>query len=119
MRGWKEWIGAAAVVAVVGTAVPVLAQGEKKDVAEGERLFNAQSCHMCHSIAGKGNKAHPLDAIGSKLSGEQIRMWIGDPKGMAAKAHVELKPPMPEFGSKLSKKQIDALVDYLDTLKKP
>ncbi len=118
MQGWKQWIAVAAVVAGVGAAVPVFAQSEKKEVAQGEKVFNSQSCHMCHSIAGKGNKMHPLDGVGSKLSAEQIRMWIRDAKGMAAKEKVEMKPPMPEFGSKLTKQQIDDLADYLETLKK-
>ncbi len=117
MQRWKQWVAIAAVI-TVGAAVPVLAQAEKKDVAQGEKVFNSQSCHMCHSIAGKGNTKHPLDGVGSKLSADEIRGWLKDPKDMAAKAHVELKPEMPSFGSKLSKEQMDALVDYLETLKK-
>jgi len=116
----NNWMIGAAVTLAVGMALPAFAQGEKKDVSQGQQLFMSQSCHFCHSIDGKGNKKNPLDGVGSKLSEDQIHMWITDPKGAAAKANVTMKPPaMTSFASKLSKDQIDALADYLETLKKP
>jgi mono/diheme cytochrome c family protein len=118
MKVRTVWIAVAAHALGIGAAAPALGQAEKKDVAQGQKLFMSEACHFCHSIKGEGNKLHPLDGVGSKLSADDIRQWIRDPKAMAAKAHITLKPEMPPFASKLTKEQIDALADYLETLKK-
>lgn len=85
--------------------------------ADGMKIFAAQKCTLCHSIAGKGNPKGPLDNVGRKLTPDEIRQWIVSPKEMAAKAKATRKPPMKVY-SNLTKQDVDALVAYLQTLKR-
>ncbi len=102
------------VAAVVAVAFSGVARAQ--DVkAKGEKLFTDQKCSMCHSIAGKGNKKLPLDDVGSKLKAEEIREWIVSPKTAAAKHKA---PATMKSYEKLPKEDVDALVAYLETLKK-
>ena len=80
-------------------------------------MFTAQKCTTCHAIAGKGNKKGPLDDVGSKLTAEQIKQWITDPVGTAAKTKPapNRKPAMKK--KDLSAGDVDALVALLTTLK--
>jgi len=99
----------------------ILAAGTASAVAqdantEGEKVFAAQKCAMCHSVGGKGNPKGPLDEVGSQLSASDIGAWITDSKGMTAKAKSTRKPAMKEFT--LPKEDVDALVTYLSAMKK-
>ena len=40
-------------------------------------------CCICHSIAGKGKRQGPLDGVGCKLTADEIRVWLIDPKDAA------------------------------------
>jgi mono/diheme cytochrome c family protein len=103
------------IVGVLG-AGPGLRAGQAT-AAAGEKVFAAQKCSICHSIAGKGNKNGPLDDVGAKLSAADIRAWIVNAPEMAKKANSTKKPPMKSFAS-LPAADVDALVAYLQTLKK-
>jgi mono/diheme cytochrome c family protein len=96
-------------------AVPVAAQDAK--VAQGEKVYAAQKCQSCHAIAGKGNKANSLDGVGAKLSADDIRQWIVDPKGMTTKTKATGKPPMPPRYATLPAADVDSLVAYMQSLK--
>ena len=85
--------------------------------AAGEKVYTAQKCQICHSIAGKGNQKGSLDGVGSKLSADEIRQWIVDPATMTAKTKATRKPPMKAYAN-LPKGDLDALVTYLASLKK-
>ena len=74
-------------------------------------------CSMCHSIEGKGNKKFPLDGVGSKLSAEDIREWLVNPKVMMEKTKSTAKPAMKAYPD-LPKADLDALVAYMESLKK-
>jgi mono/diheme cytochrome c family protein len=100
--------------ALLATSRPAAAQGDPK---KGAQVYTAQKCQVCHSIAGKGGKANPLDGVGAKISAEETRQWIVSPKEMATKAKSQKKPPMPDRYSKLPAADIDALVAYMQTLK--
>ena len=106
---------AMAVVAIVSLAgaASAAAQGT---AAQGEKVFAAQKCGLCHSIEGKGNPKGPLDEAVAKLSAGEIREWITDSKGMSAKTKATRKPAMKEFT--LPKEDVDALVAYLSSIKK-
>src|SRR6186997_2499087 len=84
---------AVAAMALAGALVaqPVAAQ----DAAKGELVYGAQKCSVCHQIAGKGNKANPLDGVGKKLTAADIHEWIVKPVDAAAKAKSTKKPVMP------------------------
>jgi mono/diheme cytochrome c family protein len=96
------------------TAVtPTAAQDAK---AQGEKVFAAQKCALCHSVGGKGNPKGPLEDAVNKLSADEIRAWITDAKGMTAKTKATRKPAMKDFA--LPKEDLDALVAYLSAMKK-
>jgi mono/diheme cytochrome c family protein len=84
--------------------------------ADGARIYAAQKCAVCHSIAGKGNVKGPLDDVGSRLMPDAIRAWIVDAKGMTAKTKAPRKPEMRAYS--LPTAEVDALVAYLSSLKK-
>ena len=109
----------AAMTAAFLFAVPQMARAQDaaKLVARGQEVYNAQKCQVCHAISGKGNKANPLDGVGTKLTAADIRSWITDPKGMTAKTKSTKKPPMTAKYDKLPPADIDALVAYMQSLK--
>jgi mono/diheme cytochrome c family protein len=98
----------------LAAAMPPRATGQTAE--EGQKLFVAQKCGICHSIAGTGNKRGPLDDVGAKLTAAEIRAWILTPTDMAAKARATRKPPMKAYTT-LPASSLDALVAYLLTLK--
>ena len=86
-------------------------------IAAGRRVFEAQGCMRCHSIAGEGNPRSPLDGVGERRTAEAIRQWILAP--------AELKDQLPAraFQAKqayrnLPPEDLGALVAYLQNLKK-
>jgi len=87
-------------------------------VAVKGKLAFESKCLACHSIAGKGSKKGPLDEVGSKLTAAEIKEWIVDPIGMAAKTKPTptRKPPMKKKA--MPAEDVDALVALLAGLKK-
>lgn len=101
---------------MVARAAP-LDQGSKDAKAVlGEKVYADQKCGICHSIGDKGNKKGPLDGVGTKLTATELRDWIVDAKGMTAKTKAPRKPEMKNYA--LPKEDVDALVAYMQTLKK-
>ena len=88
-----------------------------QDAKQGEKVSVAQKCSMCHSIAGKGNAKGPLDDVGSRLSEEEIRQWLINPRAMEQKVKATRKPVMPAY-TKLSEEDLKSLVSYMASLKK-
>jgi mono/diheme cytochrome c family protein len=107
------FIAAIAVGMIAG--VPRTARAQ--DAAHGEKVYAAQKCSVCHSIAGKGGKSSPLDGVGKKLSAADIKEWIVEPIAMAKKVGSTKKPPMPKRYDKLPPADVDALVAYMQSLK--
>ena len=104
----------AAGVLVAAWAAPAAAQDPK--VAKGEALFASQKCSLCHSVADKGNKKHPLDGMGKTLTADVVKMWLKDPKAAAAKFSKTGMPPMKSFAT-LPAEDVDAVVAYVLSLK--
>ena len=84
-------------------------------IAAGRRVFEAQGCMTCHSIAGEGNPRNPLDGVGERRTAQAIRQWILAP--------AELKDQLPawSFQAKqayrnLPAEELDALVSYLQSV---
>src|SRR6476659_5346064 len=106
---------------VLGLGVCVMAasilSAQDATVAKGQQVYAEQKCALCHSIGDKGNKKGPLDGVGSKLTADEIRAWMVEPKGMTAKTHSTRKPDMKAY-PQLSKDDLDALVAYMMSLKK-
>ena len=104
------------VIAAFYLGFSALASAQDAKVAKGEAVFTDQKCTLCHSTGGHGNAKGPLDDVGSKLSADEIRQWIADAKGMTARTKATRKPEMKQFS--LPKGDVDALVAYLQTMKK-
>lgn len=103
---------------LTGAALTVAGTAAAQDVAQkGAAVFAAQKCNICHAIAGKGNAKGPLDAVGTKLTADEIRAWIVTPKEMTAKTKAARTPAMKAYPT-LAKADLDDLVAYLQTLKK-
>jgi len=101
---------------MIGCAAAAAAQ-DAAQVKQGQAIYTAQKCQMCHAIGGKGGKASALDGVGAKLSAEDIRQWITHPKEAATKASSTKKPPMPAKYGSLPAAELDALVAYMQSLK--
>lgn len=100
-----------------GLIAPAAARAQDAALAaRGEKVYVAQKCAVCHSIAGKGNQKGPLDDVGSRLSAEEIRLWIVDATPMTAKTKATRKPVMRSYPN-LPKDDLDALVAYMQSLK--
>jgi cytochrome c5 len=107
-----------AAAAVLTLAFGACLSAEDK-MARGKQLYDEQKCRMCHNLGGVGNlKGAALDGVGSKHGPDVLKLWLTNPKEMAQKAGSTRKPPMQSF-AKLPPPDIDALVVYLSTLKKP
>ena len=106
----------AAMTAMLCLGLAAAAAAQDAKVTKGQQLFTDQKCGLCHSVGDKGNKKGPLDGVASKLSADEIRLWITDAKAQTAKTKATRKPEMKAYT--LPKDDVDALVAYLTTLKK-
>jgi cytochrome c553 len=75
-------------------------------------------CMMCHAIGDQGTPlGPPLNGIGARLSNEEIRRAILDPRAAATPGYEELLQIMPaDFGNRLTATQLESLVGYLAEL---
>ena len=110
-------VGEAASRPTPSAAVSVSDMEKQVLIAAGRRVFEAQGCMRCHSIAGEGNPRSPLDGVGERRTAEAIRQWILAP--------AELKDQLPAraFQAKqayrnLPPEDLGALVAYLQNIKK-
>jgi mono/diheme cytochrome c family protein len=104
-------------LAVAIASAPAVAGQDAAAIKQGESVYGAQKCQVCHAVAGKGNKQNPLDGVGKKLTAADIREWILHPTEMSAKVKSTKKPPMPNKYGSLPAADIDALVAYMASLK--
>jgi len=102
--------------AAVGIGLAGSATAQDAKAAKGMQVYVDQKCALCHSIGDKGNKKGPLDDVGSRLSGDELRSWVVDAKGMTVKTKAARKPEMKNYT--LAKDDLDALVAYMATLTK-
>ena len=104
-----------AIVMAAG-AGPSLAQNAQA-VERGQKVSAAEKCSICHAVGDQGNKRGPLDAVGSRLSADDIRSWILNAPEMTAKTRAARKPVMKAYAH-LPKDDVDGLVAYLQSMKK-
>jgi mono/diheme cytochrome c family protein len=97
-------------------ALALAAPGAAQDkVAAGKKVYADNKCAICHSVDGVGNKKFPLDGVG-KMSVDEIKGWLTDPKAQAEKEGKKLAMPMKSYKT-LPPADMDALVAYLQSLK--
>jgi mono/diheme cytochrome c family protein len=112
----KNLLGTFAVALVLCVTQAAYAQ-DSSSIERGMKVYVDQKCSVCHSIAGKGNAKGMLDDVGSRLTAEEIRMWMVNPAEMTKKTKAERKPPMRAYPN-LPKEDLDGLVAYMLSLKK-
>lgn len=85
--------------------------------AQGQEVFQ-KSCIGCHAVGGQGGKAGPnLDGFADRktiagildYTDENLKKWLKDPQAV--------KPGNKMVINELSDQEVDALVEYLNTLK--
>jgi mono/diheme cytochrome c family protein len=85
-----RWLAVATAVVVVGfsalfavarnsggVAAPSAASpaATEASLGAGRAAFERLNCMNCHSVAGKGNPANPLDGVGARLDAQGLRDW--------------------------------------------
>ena len=111
---WSLSVSAAAQTPTKAAPAPTKAAPA---ASKGEQVYAAQRCSLCHQLDGKGQKAGPLDEVGSKLTADEIREWIVHPVEMTKKTNSTRKPAMRAYPN-LSKEDVEALVTFLSAKKK-
>ncbi len=98
-----------ALAIVTVALLPTTARAQSGDPGSGRELFQS-NCAMCHGDDASGMMGmHPsLRGAVERLSLEGVRVTIRRGR--------DTMPPMPSFEGRLSEKEIDDLVAYLDTL---
>ncbi|HYO45616.1 MAG TPA: c-type cytochrome [Gemmatimonadota bacterium] len=100
--------GAAAGAAGGGSAGP-------SATTDPMQLFQEMQCIACHKLGNEGQEVGPpFDGIGSRLSSEEIRAAILDPAASISPGYEQFAGVMPpNFGSRLTAAQLEALVGFL------
>ncbi|AMV71330.1 hypothetical protein JCM30471_31670 [Desulfuromonas carbonis] len=88
-----------------------LTQTAAADEAQARELLNAQGCKGCHRLGGEGGTVGPdLTGVGARLSREQLRQQLLDPRSRNSDGS------MPAFNH-LPANDIETLVDFLAELR--
>ncbi len=76
----------------------------------GAALVEKYGCRQCHQVEKRGAlKAPSLDGIVERMDRTTLRLWLENPR------KVKANTAMPDF--KLSESEINAIIQYLATLK--
>jgi mono/diheme cytochrome c family protein len=101
------------IVVVAGLLVAAAVSARAADTAAGKAVFDSAkpACKSCHT-----ETKNPLAKTGATNTPEELRAWIRTPKDMITKKGKQ--GMMPGYSEeKLSKADLDALVDYLAAMK--
>jgi cytochrome c oxidase subunit 2 len=88
--------------------------GGQPAAAEGEALFNENGCGSCHTLAAAGADGTVGPDLGQLSNTDEayVRESIVDPSAEVVEGFRDGVMPQ-DFGDKLSREEIDALVEYL------
>lgn len=98
-------------------ALTALSAQSQQQVEAGRKIYQSEKCSTCHQVDGQGNRMSPLDGVGRRLSGDEIRRWLTHTEEME---NAQPRRPAIRMSSRkydLSDADLDALVAYLKTLK--
>lgn len=98
-----------ALAAALGLTAARADEGSKSPADRGQQVYAAQRCSMCHAIAGKGNAKNPLDDVGGRMTADEMKKYVANPKSVKADSKMKAYPNLPA-------EDLDALVAYLGTL---
>jgi len=86
-------------------------------VAEGKKIFEASGCGGCHTLADAGTNSTTGPELDKVLKGKDegfIRTSIEDPSAEITEGFQDIMPKT--YADSLSPEEIDALVQYLETV---
>jgi len=78
-------------------------------IALGKVVYAEEGCAACHSISGVGGRRSALDGVGTRLSREDILLWIVDPQAIRPGVR---KPSYDDLGAD----RLEGLVTYMESL---
>jgi len=92
---------------------PAPASVDATRIALGRSAYDRLKCASCHSIAGRGNPANPLDGVGARLDRKALQEFT---TGTGA-AQEPLGPSLARRKARaLEDPDLGALIDYLAQL---
>jgi mono/diheme cytochrome c family protein len=96
-------------------------QKPTSNVARGKALFLANGCMDCHSINGQGcTEGVSLSSVGLRRDADFLKQQLIDPdKHVEKNKKAFNSEPNLMTNPDLSPKEVDLIVTYLQTLKKP
>jgi len=105
----------AAAAPTAATAAPAPAPADFSADTDPMQLLTVNACIGCHAMNGAGPPIGPsFDAIGARLSADQIRRGILDPNADVAEEFEQFAGTMPAtYGQTLSAQQLEAIVQFL------
>jgi ubiquinol-cytochrome c reductase cytochrome b subunit len=91
-----------------GDAIPVqYVEGRTPTELKGALVLQNKQCRNCHSLGGEGgNRGPSLDSVATRLTKDEMVRQVIQGGGN-----------MPAYGKKLSPAEVEALVDFMATLK--
>jgi cytochrome c5 len=98
--------------AIQSSAGQVPAGTNSIKIEQGRKIFQEQSCTMCHSIAGEGNPRNPLDKTGDRRTDEDLRNLITGADALQDLLPVSVRRIKQKYKA-LSDDELDALIRYL------
>jgi cytochrome c2 len=105
--------GLAAVIAIAASSAVPNAAGsvaQAGDPANGQKIYTAQKCSLCHKIGTTGGPVGPaLTAVGTKRDAAWLAKYLVNPKAD--------NPKNKMVAVKVKGKDLDDLIAYLLTLK--
>ena len=98
------------------TEPPPIEPIDRQAIEKGKAVYEAESCAICHSIAGQGHERHPLDGVGARLRADEIRLGIAPSDEMESKLPDRVYKTKQRFHER-SADELDALVQYMRSLR--
>jgi cytochrome c oxidase subunit 2 len=121
------WLGAPSRDAFLPSALAATATDtDNRSLLElGRDVFDAKGCVACHTVDGSprigpsmkgawGTDVVLGDGITLRFDADYVRSSLSDPQ---AQARAGYPPAMPTYGTQLSKREIDALIVFLESLR--
>lgn len=104
---------------IVSDAAAQDAKQVSQQIAAGKNIFDEVNCLMCHVLNGKGgdgkgkplNDSRNLGGVAVHRDQASMRLWL--------KAHLFEEPRIDMFEEDPTDADVEALVQYLSTLKDP
>lgn len=118
--GGEVTVTGADIAADAGTPAPPPATAGVPEGADPAvmAILQANTCLACHSVEGDSPLGPSFDGIGGRMSADEIRTAILDPNADAAEGYENLLGSMPpNFGDIMSPEDIDAVVQFLASLR--